>query len=361
MKRISVLFFCLIAGQSFVQAEIIPLVEQGGEQENLGQGQVQEQVQEPVQTSSLAEQRLESVLSASPQSILNMRKRIQDSAAAKRAPVQGDYDEAISQDILDLEDIFDITLEPGDLAPKIFISKFQSTAVSFVDAFGNPWPIRKVSNFMGGLIDIDRAVDEASKAGQQISVNPDDVDGAGTGAESSGISLHDPQAGSFAMTALTHGVVGNITIYLVGLQNPITIIVNGKPSMFHRTATLRVAAAGPQTDQSLLFQDTSVRLGMAQEPDLNNALYGISPTASEAMVLEGDKGRAWIKGEYLYVQTTLAVFSPRVLATSHGNGKYRAYKLPKATRFTGTNESGRTVSVRVMRSPAVVAEQGEYR
>lgn len=360
MKRISVLFFCLLAGQSFVHAEVIPLVEQGGEQE-----QEQEQVQAaaPVDARPLAEQRLESVLSASPQSILNMRKRIQDSAAAKRAPIQGDYDEAISQDILDLEDIFDITLEPGDLAPKVFISKFQSTAVSFVDAFGNPWPIRKVSNFMGGLIDIDRAVDETSSASQPRAANSNEIEGADTEAAGGegGISIHDPQAGSFAMTALTHGVVGNITIYLVGLQNPITIIVNGKPSMFHRTVTLRVAAAGPQTDQSLLYQDTSVRLGMAQEPDLNNALYGISPTASETMVLEGDNGRAWIKGEHLYVQTTLAVFSPRVLATSHGNGKYRAYKLPKATRFTGTNESGKTVSVRVMRSPAVVAEQGEYK
>ena len=99
---------------------------------------------------------------------------------------------------------------------------------------------------------------------------------------------------------------------------------------------------------------------MAQEPDLNNALYGISPSGSETMVLDGDNGRAWVKGDFLYLQTTLAVFSPRVLATSHGNGKYRAYKLPKTTRYTGTNESGRTVSVRVMRSPAVAAEHGSF-
>lgn len=302
---------------------------------------------------SLPESRLESVLSASPREVLNMRKMIQDSSAARRAPIQGDYDQAISQDILDLEDIFDITLEPGDLAPRVFIARYQSTAVSFVDAFGSPWPIRKVSNFMSGLIAIDRAVEGTSTPQQS---GEEDEEGRG----GDGIDLNDPQAGSFAMTALAHGVTGNITVYLVGLQNPITIIVNGKPSMFHRSATMRVASAGPQTDRSRLYQDSSIRLGMAQEPELNNALYGISPSGSETMVLDGDNGRAWVKGDFLYLQTTLAVFSPRVLATSHGNGKYRAYKLPKTTRFTGTNESGRTIAVRVMRSAAVAAEQGSF-
>ena len=82
---------------------------------------------------SLPEKRLQSVLSASPSQILKMRKSIQDVSAARRSPLQTDYDESISQDILDLEDIFDVTLEPGDLAPKVFISRFQSTAVSFVE------------------------------------------------------------------------------------------------------------------------------------------------------------------------------------------------------------------------------------
>lgn len=317
------------------------------------QSQVEHVKKAGVESESLAEKRLKSVLSASPRDILRMRESIQNSAAAKRAPIQNDYDDVISQDILDLEDIFDITLEPGDLAPRIFISRFQSTAVSFVDAFGNPWPIRKISNFMSGLIAVDRAVEEDTKSGA-IAVNE------GNELNDDGISINDPQAGSFAMTALAHGVTGNITVYLVGLQNPITIIVNGKPSMFHRNATLRVASAGPQTDQASLYQDSGIRLGMAQEPDLNNALYGISPSASETMVLEGDNGRAWLKGDFLYLQTSLAVFSPRVLATSHGNGKYRAYKLPKTTRFTGTNENGKTVSVRVKRSPAVIVERGDY-
>lgn len=334
MRRFSVIVLLLSVGSIALADEYV--------------GDGQGVAQDAAAPQSLVERRLDNVLSASPREILKLRKKIQDSAAAKRAPIQGDYDESVSQDILDLEDIFDITLEPGDLAPRIFIARYQSTAVSFVDAFGNPWPIRKVSNFMGGLIAIDRAVED------EALIASDDDRGAG------GISLHDPQAGSFAMTALAHGVTGNITVYLVGLQNPITIIVNGKPSMFHRNATLRVASAGPQTNQSDLYQETSVRLGMAQEPDLNNALYGISPSASETMVLEGDSGRAWIKGDFLYLQTTLAVFSPRVLATSHGNGKYRAYKLPKTTRFSGTNESGRTVSVRVMRSPAVAAERGGF-
>lgn len=320
---------------------------------SLADGDSQGGSDQQYQTSggALASKRLGNVLSGSPKEIINMRQRIQNSAAATRAPIQGNYDESISQDILDIEDIFDITLEHGDLAPRVFIAKFQSTAISFIDAFGKPWPIRKVSNFMEGQIVIDRAVENPTGSGVSRDEDEEEIG-------DKGISLNDPQAGSFSMTALVHGVVGNITVYLVGLQNPVTIIVNGKPSMFHRTATMRVASAGPQTDQATLYRDTGVKLGMKQDPDMNNALYGISPSGAETMVLDGDKGRAWLKGDYLYVQTPLAVFAPNVLDTSHGNGKYRAYKLPKTTRYTGTDENGNTVYVRVLRSQAVISERG---
>ncbi|MCF6783416.1 DotH/IcmK family type IV secretion protein [Stutzerimonas stutzeri] len=296
------------------------------------------------------ETRAKQLLQADPQTILRIREDIQRFSAAKQAPIASDFEPDIPQQVLDIEDLFEITLQPDQRAPQIFIARFQSTAISFVDAYGNPWPIRKISNFLNGLVLIERAVTQDSSASGEAE------DSAGNGT-----SLKDPQAGSFTMTALKHGVVGNITVYLHGLSTPITILLVAKPSMYHRAATIRVSDVGPQTSRSQLYQETGVRVGTEADVDLNNALYGVSPTGSEEMVLQGAEGKAWIKGDHLFLQTPIAVFSPEILGTSPGNGKFRAYKLPKTTTVMGTNEEGRTVTLRIARHPsAAIHEQSSF-
>lgn len=272
------------------------------------------------------------MLMADPKTIIEVRKAIQTNSAARRAPIINDFADDMSQGLLDLDDVFDVGLAPGSEAPKISIARYQSTAVNFVDAFGNPWPIRRISNFMGGMIEIDRASGEDE------------------------IEKDDPQAGSFAMTALSHGVVGNITIYLVGLSTPISIIVEGKSGIFHRNATMRLNEIGPQTNVAEMFADSTVKVGVPTSVDLNNALYGVTPAGATPMVLTGGDGRAWIKGDHLYVQTPLAIFSPDILDTAFGNGRFRAYQLPLASVVMGTNVAGQTVIMRVEQTPAAALD-----
>lgn len=313
-------------------------------------------VAEEVDSPSDIERRTKHVLVADPNTILNMRREIQNFSAAKQAPIPGDFEPEIPQEVLDLEEMFELTLEPDQKAPRVFLARYQSTAISFMDAYGNPWPIRKISNFLNGLVLIERAV---TQGGAQNASSTEEGKKSSSG---SGLDLQDPQAGSFTMTALKHGVVGNITVYLHGLSTPISVLLIGKPSMYHRAVTLRVSDIGPQTDSSFLFQGGGVAIGTAADVDLNNALYGVSPTGSEEMVLEGAEGKAWIKGEHLYLQTPIAVFSPEILRTSPGNGKYRAYKLPRTTTVMGTNTEGRTVTLRVLRHPSTaIYEQSSLR
>lgn len=299
----------------------------------------------------LVQSRTDAILIADPKTILRTRKQIIDYSAAQRAPIQGDFEPEIPQDVLDLEDIFDLTLEPGAPAPELFLARYQSTAISFVDAYGNPWPIRKISSFLAGQVLIDQAITAST-----VSVPPQ---GQGEGGEAptagsgNGFDPQDPQAGSVTMTALKHGVVGNITVYLMGLSTPITIKLIGKPSMYHRIATMRVNQAGPQTDIASLYQRSGVVAGTETDSDLNNALYGVSPLGSETMVVQGAEGKAWIKGEFLYLQTPMSVFSPEILRSSNGSAGYRAYKLPKTTTVMGTNSEGQTVTLKILRHPAV--------
>lgn len=298
------------------------------------------------QVKSELEARGDQLLKADPKSILNLRERIQNISAAKQAPIQGDFEPEIPQEILNIDEIFDVTLGPDNREPKIFIARYQSSAVSFIDAYGKPWPIRKISSFLDGLVFIEKAATDSK--GQP-----------GEGAEGNGIDINDPQAGSFTVTALKHGVVGNITVFLVGQQTPISVQLVGKPSMYHRNATVRVQDVGPQTSQSDLFRDVGVVIGTDTDVDLNHALYGVTPAGSEEMVVEGAEGKAWLKDGVLYLRTPIAVFSPKILRSSPGNGRYRAYRLEAATEVLGTNNEGRTVVMKILRSPATaILEQG---
>lgn len=299
-----------------------------------------------------AEKQLNGALVANPASILRMRGTIQNYSASKNAPVTHDYDSEIPQDILNIDDIFDLTLEPDEPAPIIFISKFQSTAVSFLDAYGNPWPIRVVSNFLTGKVEIQRAIPATSTS----------QNGKNNEQSKQGISRNDPQAGSFTMTALEHGVVGNITVFLEGNAKPITLMLVGKPAMFHRLATIRIGDVGPQTNTSELFEKNGVSLGAKTDPDLNHTLYGVAPDGSEQMVVQGGDGKAWIKGDYLYLQTSLSVFSPEILGASPGNGRFKAYKLVLSPVVMATDNRGQTVSLKIMRSPAAqILDQANLR
>tara|TARA_R110001592_G_scaffold33503_8_gene115995 strand:+ start:2884 stop:3804 length:921 start_codon:yes stop_codon:yes gene_type:complete len=277
----------------------------------------------------MIEQRAGDILVADPKTIMNVRAQIQRNSAARQAPIIDDFADIAGQGLLDLEDMFEVTLQPDSEVPTVAIARYQSTSITFIDAFGNPWPIRRVTNFLDGLVAIERAVDEGE------------------------IDLNDPQAGSMTVSALKHGAMGNIVVYLMGLSTPISVKLEGKAGMFHRQATIRVAKAGPQTESSKLLSEPAVQIGAAASADLNNALYGVSPLGAKAMVVEGADGKAWVKGDSIFLQTSLAVFAPQILDVSHGNGLYRAYELPLTTIVQGTDERGQTVMVRIGRAPTV--------
>lgn len=299
---------------------------------------------EPAQVQDPVVGRGEQLLRASPQSILQLRQKIQEVSASTRAPIQHDFEPDIPQEVLNIDEIFDVTLGPDSVEPRIMIARYQSTAISFIDAYGKPWPIRKVSSWLDGLISIDRASEDSTSES-----DPD-------------MALNDPQAGSFTLTALKHGVVGNITVFLVGQQTPISIMLVGKPAVYHRNATVRLQDVGPQTSRSDLMRSTGVVLGTEADVDLNHALYGVTPSGSEEMVLEGGEGKAWLKGDILFLRTPLAVFSPRIHRTSPGNGRYRAYKLDAATQILATNDEGRTVVLKVLRNPATaLLREGNFK
>jgi hypothetical protein len=278
----------------------------------------------------------EDLLLTNPASIIKARKSIIRNSAAQRLPVVETFDD-IAEPLLDIDETFEITSDPSSKTPILNIARYMSTSVTFVDAYGNPWPIRKVSNFMEGLVQVVRAADpKQSEEGEGSK-------GAG------GIDPHDPQAGSFTLTADKHGATGNLTVYLVNRSKPVTILLEGKSGVFHKEATIKISEVGPQTDLGKINRSDEVVVGTKADADLNNALYGVGPIGSTAMVVEGGEGRVWVKGTAMYMQTPLSVFSPKVEGASHANGRYRAYKLPASTVVMASNDEGKTVTLKIKR------------
>lgn len=298
---------------------------------------------QPQDETATAEQKsflddTDTILGADPKTIIEARKKIIRNSAAQRVPLVVTTEE-ISEPLMAIEETFDVTSEPSSQSPILNIARYMNTSVNFVDAYGNPWPIKKTTSALEGIVSVtpvaDPSIEETSDQSKRASAG--------------GISLDDPQAGSVDLSALKHGAAGNVTVYLVGRTRPITLMLEGQSGVFHKEATIKLSEVGPQTDLKKINRADEVVVGTRTDADLNNALYGVGPVGSKPMVVEGGEGRVWIKGPWMYMQTPLSVFSPRVEGTSHANGKYRAYKLPSSTVVMASNEEGKTVTLKIKR------------
>ena len=296
---------------------------------------VAEQQDNTVQVDDLGEA-TQGILQASPQQVLEARKIIGEFQAAKRTPIVSTF-EGIANEPLPLDEVFEIGAKPNSRVPQILIAKGFATTISFVDAYGNPWPIRKTTDFLKDSVDVEKAIGGATEEGQ--AEKPD---------------IKDPQAGSIDVSARETGASGNMTVYLVGRSSPVKIVMLGKTGVFHQMATFKVNEVGPQTDLKSIGRGDEVKIGTKADPDLNSTLYGVGPVNSKEMDVEGGEARAWLKDKTIYLQTPLAIFSPDVQGATHALGRYRAYKIPYTTVAWATNDEGKTVSLRI--KPSRTAE-----
>lgn len=281
------------------------------------------------------------ILQGSPQEILDVRREIIQNTSAFRVPVVEALDE-IAEPLLDIEEVFNVGSNPESKTPVIVIARAMSTSVSFVDAYGKPWPIRRSINFLKKSVLVVRVAEPQVNSQQER-----EKEGESGGA---GIDINDPQAGSLNITALKHGATGNITVYLVNRSTPISLQLEGKAGLYHKEATIKISEVGPQTDLKSINRGDEVIVGTRTDADLNNALYGIGPLGSQLMIVEGGEGKAWLKENTIFLQTPLSVYSPKVGGVTHANGRYRAYKLPASPTIMATNTEGKSVTLMIKRS-----------
>lgn len=215
-----------------------------------------------------------------------------------------------------------LQIHPGEAGlPAVALSRGYTTAISFVDATGAPWPIEEV------LVD---AAFLPAQAGQR-------PDGA----------QH-----LLYLAPTRANLHGNAVVKLVGRTDPVILtLTDGTAAAAggQERATadvrldIRIAEAGPNADPEALATAPRFQAG---DETLLDLLAGIAPPGAQRLVVSGGHAgdRAWAHAEDVLLVTAGAILTPGPWAAERAADGRWAYRLP-ATPFALVSAAGQDYRV----------------
>ena len=221
--------------------------------------------------------------------------------------------------------IFDRHLEPNESTVTAYGIENSPTAIQFIDATGEPWPI----------------YDSVGLDGQFFSLQ----------------SVENEYKNSVIVSGNQPGGVAFATIYLLGEPDPITVkfVVNNQ--RFNPKVTVRIMRTGPNANvnNKILLssgQNNASVERYTSDQALNAALHGITPLDAKRAVIRTDGALGlnvdgWIVGDDMVIRTTLTLFSPQYKRLSIGTGGYKAYRMPYTPIIYGSSPEGKVVKLLV--------------
>lgn len=191
-----------------------------------------------------------------------------------------------------------IAFEPGAQIPIVRIAQGYPSAITFLDATGQPWPIAW-----------DLATNKAASC-----------EGDGKGNDKApilavGINACVPQAGSniLQITPVTRYPRGGILVTLKDAPKPISFMIVAGTGAYDADLTVRITRRGPNA------KDQASTLGAVpdtSDPVLINLLDGIPPMEAVPLLVSGvsaDRLRAWKLKDVMYIRTTFELSSPAAI------------------------------------------------
>jgi intracellular multiplication protein IcmK len=181
-----------------------------------------------------------------------------------------------------------VHLAPGSSPPVIRLRNGYVTAVLFLDATGQPWPIH--------AYDI---------------------------ANSSLFNIHwDQKSNILLIQAKSAYQQANLAVMLKGLNTPVMItLIPGQVAVDYRV-DMRIPRMGPQA----LAASVETLPGTA-DPRLLNVLDGIPPEGSKALTVSQMGTSAWIQGKSMFLRTPLTLLSPSFQASVSSSSGMHAFEV----------------------------------
>jgi intracellular multiplication protein IcmK len=230
-------------------------------------------------------QLLNQTVPLTPEQIIELRKKVDDSQAAvattPRTPPQ-----PVSSTLV-------VDLSPGAASPLIRLAIGFVTSIVFVDVTGQPWPIGDYS--LG---------------------NPKDFN-----------IQWDQKTNTLFIQSTIAYVTGNLAVRLANLDTPIMLsLVTGQKHVDYR-ADLQVLARGPNAIAAI-SGDT---LPPAANTELLSILDGVPPVGSIELKVSGGEGRAWLTNNKLIFRSKMKILSPAwsaIVSSIDGTNVYELRPTP---------------------------------
>ncbi len=201
-----------------------------------------------------------------------------------------------------------LQIHPGEgRMPFIQLSRGYTSAITFTDVTGEPWPIEEV------------LVDQAFLPGR--------ADNRPPGA----------QHILYLAPARSH-LHGNALVKLADLTEPVVLALVDDEAAADVRVDIRITLAGPAADAEALVRRPSFQAG---DGHLLELLAGEPPASATRLVVTGGSpaDRAWAAGEDILLVTAATVLSPGPWAAERSADGRWAYRLP-ATPFALVSRDG---------------------
>lgn len=225
------------------------------------------------------------------------------------------------------------SLGPGGATSIIQAVQGYPTAIAFLDATGQPWPIAWDTNSNPAT---DASPGGAASAGGLPAV------------QAVGFEIRVPLKGSNVLQIAPRSSIprGGILVNLQGAPAPLTFMVVGGRDRYDARVDVRVADRGPNARVSIITRPNVPETGASY---LTAMLDGVPPAEAVPLQVTGvspDDVRAWRMGDKVYLRTPYTVLSPEWVATENGQGGVSIYALP-STPVVLLSANGRSVAARL--------------
>lgn len=192
-----------------------------------------------------------------------------------------------------------LDLTPGSAPQFVRAAPFHGATINFVDAMGNGWPVKHVTNYSPGDFDVAQPFEGAS---------------------------------SITIGNLGSNGEGNIAVWLVGLESsPIPISLYGGQSETDALRSFRVPRMGPSSHDIAPASAPATAANVDRR--LGDILEGVIPAAAQALHTSDPEVRAWQLDDMLVIRTKgmlMSQFKDRV-PSADGTAVYSLAMTPQLT------------------------------
>lgn len=194
-----------------------------------------------------------------------------------------------------------VSLEPGAEFPSVHVAPGHVSSLVFLDAGGDPWPVKGVSWGDKDTFRIEPPPESDKSAPQNI----------------------------VAVSVAREIGATSMSVLLEGKAVPVVIRLKADRKISDARVDLRLNEYGPKSDPMNRAVAASIP-AQAGDTVMTAFLDGVPPKGARELKVEGGPMRAWMFGDQMYVRTVANLMSPAWDAVEHGAGGVRVYRMGQA-------------------------------